>query len=285
MEQPETGELTLHEVSERLGVHYNTVYRYVRRGRLNARRVGGEWRVSTDDLARFGQDQPKRGKRGAKSWELHQQRLFDRLIEGDVEGSWEVVTGALDSGAEPTDLHLRLLGPTMSEIGERWAAGSLDIADEHRASAVTNLLLGRLSTHTRRRGRRRGRVVLGAAPGDHHSLPVAMMADVLRGHGFVAIDLGADVPPPSFGHSVRDADQLLAAALYAGAPDNDEQVRASVAAIRESAADGVGIIVGGRGIDGAEHAEALGADAFATTGQHVVELVEEMAEQRKANAA
>ncbi len=286
MEQPDTAdELTLHEVAERLDVHYNTVYRYVRRGRLAARRVGGEWRVDPAELDRFGEDQPRRGKRGATSWELHQHRLLDRLVDGDVEGSWEVVTGALDAGAEPTDLNLRLLGPTMAEIGERWATGDLDVADEHRASAVTNLLLGRLSTHTRRRGRRRGRVILGAAPGDHHSLAVAMMADVLRGHGYVAIDLGSDVPPPSFERSVRDADQLLAVALYAGAPHNDEQIAASIAAIRRGAAADVQLIVGGRGFEGAEHALALGADAFAASGDEVVELVDAIAEDRRSRAS
>ncbi|MEO1063426.1 MAG: B12-binding domain-containing protein [Actinomycetota bacterium] len=286
MAQPDGGgDLTLHEVAERLGVHYNTVYRYVRRGRLEARRVGGEWRVDPEALERFGDDQPKPGRRGAQSWELHQRRLLDRLVDGDVEGSWEVVTGALDSGAEPTDLHLRLLGPTMAEIGERWAAGELDVADEHRASAVTNLLLGRLSTHTRRRGRRRGRVILGAAPGDHHSLPVAMMADVLRGHGYVAIDLGADVPPPSFERSVRGADQLLAVTLYAGAADNDLRIAETVRAIRRGAESDVQIIVGGRGFTDAEHAISLGADSFAETGGAVVELVQAAADGRRARAA
>ena len=37
--------LTLLQVADKLGVHYMTVYRYVRTGRLPATRVGGIWQV------------------------------------------------------------------------------------------------------------------------------------------------------------------------------------------------------------------------------------------------
>ena len=42
--------LTLPEAAEELGVHYMTVYRYVRTGRLPAKRVGGTWQIAPADL-------------------------------------------------------------------------------------------------------------------------------------------------------------------------------------------------------------------------------------------
>ena len=43
--------LTLQEVADLLGVHYMTVYRYVRLGLLEASKVAGTWQVTPAALA------------------------------------------------------------------------------------------------------------------------------------------------------------------------------------------------------------------------------------------
>ena len=60
-------DLTLDEVASALGVHYMTVYKYVRTGRLPARRLAGRWRVSALDVAawRAGQTDTGPGVAGA----------------------------------------------------------------------------------------------------------------------------------------------------------------------------------------------------------------------------
>src|ERR1700759_4716903 len=52
--QPDSsaGLLNLQEVSDRLGVHYMTAYRYVRTGRLPAIQIGSHWFVDPRDLRR-----------------------------------------------------------------------------------------------------------------------------------------------------------------------------------------------------------------------------------------
>ncbi len=45
--------LTIQQVMERLQVSDETVYRYIRSGKLKAMRVGGLWRVSPEDLEKF----------------------------------------------------------------------------------------------------------------------------------------------------------------------------------------------------------------------------------------
>lgn len=45
--------LNTREVAARLSVSYCTVLRLITRGDLPAARVGGEWRVTEDDLADF----------------------------------------------------------------------------------------------------------------------------------------------------------------------------------------------------------------------------------------
>ena len=45
--------LTLQEVCERLRVTYRTALRYVRDKKIKASRVGGRWRIDSEDLRRF----------------------------------------------------------------------------------------------------------------------------------------------------------------------------------------------------------------------------------------
>ncbi len=46
-------EMNLKQAAASLGVHYMTAYRYVRTGRLRARRAGTEWVVYPEDLRAF----------------------------------------------------------------------------------------------------------------------------------------------------------------------------------------------------------------------------------------
>src|SRR4051794_38569193 len=89
--------ISLHEAAERLGVHYMTVYRYVRTGRLNAERDGARWLVDTAELDRLVAG-PRRRPRGRARAEAH-HALAARLLAGDEAGSWAVVESAIASGA------------------------------------------------------------------------------------------------------------------------------------------------------------------------------------------
>ncbi|HLH28750.1 MAG TPA: B12-binding domain-containing protein, partial [Acidimicrobiales bacterium] len=115
-----------------MGVHYMTIYRYIRTGRLPARKVGGEWQVDAAEVDRLRPGPAPRKPGGGHRWVP--ARLEQRLLAGDEPGAWAVVESALTAGAEPSDVHLHLLAPALRSIGEGWRRGELDVADEHRAS-------------------------------------------------------------------------------------------------------------------------------------------------------
>src|SRR4051794_39027576 len=46
--------LTVDEVAQRLNLHAKTVRRYIRAGRLKAKRIGKEYRITRTDLDEFG---------------------------------------------------------------------------------------------------------------------------------------------------------------------------------------------------------------------------------------
>ena len=194
-------EVGLREASEVLGLHYMTVYRYVRTGKLAARRVGGDWLVRRSDLealAREAQSPAERGRRGSPRHEPRVGRLVTTLLAGDEVGAWTVISEALAAGATVRAVDIELIGAAMQRSGERWERGAASVADEHRASVIAHRIIARAGAHVSRRGRHRGRIVLGAPVGEMHSLPSALLADVLRAEGFEVHDLGANVPTEDF---------------------------------------------------------------------------------------
>jgi MerR family transcriptional regulator, light-induced transcriptional regulator len=260
--------LTLHEVAQRLGVHYMTVYRYVRLGQLPAEQKGRAWQVRASDLERFVAGEPQARTRGSVRWNI---RFVNRLMAGDEAGAWGVVQAALASGMTPQQAYTDVIIPAMVSVGEKWAAGEIDVATEHAASQVTTRIVGRLGPQMRSRGVRRGTVVLGSTQTELHALPLSLFADLLRAARFEVLDLGVNLPPDDFAREVGDVDGIVAVAIGVTTPGQQGAISESLIAVR--GATDVPILLGGAGI-GEDEAMALGADGYARSGAEAVALVE-----------
>ena len=267
---PDAETLTLRQVAERLGVHYMTAYRYVRTGMLPALKEGTEWRVRAADLDEFSATPTAPAARGSANWPV---RLRSRMVAGDERGSWLVIESAMAAGLAPERVYLDVLAPALRRIGDDWNDGKATIAEEHRASAVAHRLIGRLGVRFAARGRPRGRVVVGAAPGERHRLPVAMVADILRAAGFEVIDLGGDVPVESFVEAVESV-APIAVGISAIGPASVPAAAEAAAAVK--AASDVPVLFGGPAFEGAEHAERLGGDGYAADGAEAARWVSDL---------
>jgi excisionase family DNA binding protein len=276
--------ISLQEAASRLGVHYMTAYRYVRTGRLPARRDGAQWFVDPRDLDRMQQQDHARPA-GRRPKADRTAILTARMTAGDEAGAWRVIDDALASGMDPGGVYLDLLAPVLRGVGAGWAAGTVTVAEEHRASAVALRLIGRLGPQFARRGRKRGMVIIGAPAGDQHSLPGAIVADLLRGEGFEVIDLGANTPDSSFAETAQDAARLIAVVIGVTAPGCDSAVQSIVQALRRSGST-VPVLIGGAAINGADDALSLGADAWTgPDGQSVITAVNGAAARRRPSPA
>jgi MerR family transcriptional regulator, light-induced transcriptional regulator len=260
-ERPASGLLGLQEAADRLGVHYMTAYRYVRTGRLRATRIGAQWWVDPRDLEAVGVGAVVAGQSRAATRTTSRanavRRLEDRLVAGDEPGAWTIVESRLGSGSNAEEILLDGLGLAMRSVGEGWEAGDYSVDDEHRATGVASRVVARLGASFTRRGPKRGSVILGTPPHELHGLPTAMAANVLRGHGFDVVDLGANVPEDAFGKAVAKTARPLAVAVGVTAGNHDRAVRAIVRAVRK-VSPGVPVLVGGAGIKGEGHAARLG---------------------------
>lgn len=254
--------ISLRDAAERLDLHYMTIYRYVRTGRLAATKSGGQWCVDLADLEGLviGSDPATRD--GSRTRAARQ--LEDRMIAADEAGAWSVVSQALTSGAEPSDIHLQMIIPAMQSIGDRWASHDLTVFDEHQASVVATRLVARLGPRFRLRSRPKAHVVVGLVAGDSHALTTAIMADLIRGRGYEVTDLGADTPPESFVEVVESAAvPPIAVAISSSQPSSIDVAKSTIAAIRAARPD-VAIAVGGTGIGDLGEATAIGDTVGAT---------------------
>ena len=268
--------LSLRAAAEQLGVHYMTAYRYLRLGTLPATKLRGVWQVRMGDLkALASREQPRPGPGGTR-WSPYRTQLRDRFTAGDEPGAWSLIERARVSGASPEDIHLKLIAPVLLAIGDAWIGGELDIAAEHRASGVATRVIGRLGPSFARRGRTRGTVVIGGAAGDHHSIPLAILGDILRGRGLAVVELGANTPPDSFVQSAREHDDVIAVAIGVGSDDSVESARDTARLLHEQL-PGIHVFVGGPAVTSERVARELGADDYGATAVDVADRCNEIA--------
>lgn len=120
--------------------------------------------------------------------------------------------------------------PLLHELGERWAAGEITVAQEHFASHV---LRGRLLGLARGWDRGTGpRAVLACPPEEHHDLALIVFGLALREQGWRITFLGADTPVDTLVDTVRrlqPAALVLAAAVESRWPPVEAAARALAA--------------------------------------------------------
>jgi excisionase family DNA binding protein len=188
--------VTLAQAAVRLRVHYQTAYRWVRRGQLPAVKVAGTYLVELRDLDAFAvtraapEAPPRRVE--VRDWDHQAGRFHQALIEGDELAVREQAHRLREGGVSVADLCDRVLAPALVRIGDGWARAAVSIAEEHRAAAICERLLGRLTPAPP--GRPRGVCVVASPPGDEHRLAGAMATAALREDHWRVHHLGVNVP-------------------------------------------------------------------------------------------
>lgn len=262
----------LKQVAQELGVHYMTAYRYVRTGQLAAEREGTGWVVAADVLEAFRQGRSTEA--GGPVDRVEQ--LHRHLVAGDEPGTWAVIERTLMAGWTAEQVLVELLAPAVARTTpeEGAAAGHLAATTAQRAAAT-------LTARFRRPGRHRGTIVLGAPPGEGHSLALALLTDLLRIRNVHVRELGGHVPAAAFIDAAARAERLLAIGIGVTDPARLGDARDVMLAVREML-PGVPMILGGQALADADLAAFAGADAWAADLPGVVDLVEDLITVRKA---
>lgn len=186
--------ITLQEAADRLGVHYQTAYKWVRDGTLAAEQVGRSYRLTTAEVDRWADERstPKAPPARRPDLDAGVDRLFELLVAGDEATARAMVETLVAQGTTATIVAGQLLAPVMGRIGVGWERDEVSVSVEHRATAIAERILADVMPNPR--GRRRGTAVVAGPSGERHGLASLMAAVALRDDNWRVEHLGADVP-------------------------------------------------------------------------------------------
>jgi methanogenic corrinoid protein MtbC1 len=117
--------------------------------------------------------------------------LLDALVRGDLEALH--LLDVMAAGSRIEDLIAEVVSPVMNRVGELWADGTIDVAQEHAASALVGAWLG-AQTKSVPPPLQPGLVITAAPVGERHELGLVMFGVFLRRQGIRVLHLGADLP-------------------------------------------------------------------------------------------
>ena len=167
----------------------------------DARSPGGPVRcVEADGTGGVGRAVP------ADSWRAY----WDALSAGDPSSAVRVALDLRSSGTGVADILDDLVAAAQSEVGRLWAANRWNVAQEHRATSVSEEVVAALAATVQPTGDR-GTAVVTCVDGEWHALASRVVASVLREGGWQVHHLGASVP-------VAHLVEFLAASLFVDDP-------------------------------------------------------------------
>lgn len=168
--------------------------------------------------------------------------LLGASLAGRRAEAERVAAGALAAGASVAELHAAL-ERVQAELGRRWQAGEIGVAEEHLGSRVTEAVL-HLVRERAPRAQERGRTALTASvAGNLHDIGARMVADRFELAGWRSLFLGADTPAGDLGRALEDLGPDLVA-LSVGLGTQLRAAAGLVAAVRARTA--AVVLVGGR---------------------------------------
>lgn len=198
-------------------------------------------------------------------------RYLLAILEGDRRAAVGIIDDAAASGICPREIYTSILRPVAQEIGRLWHLGDATVAEEHFATATTQLVMGALYSRLPRATQNGKTAVAAGVEGDAHELGIRMVADFLEMDGWRVIYLGVNVPADDLAQAVEDyqADMLM---LSATLVTHLVRAESAVAATR-ARRPGLKVIVGGGAFTACPgHAAAIGANGFAKDASEAAAL-------------
>jgi len=186
--------------------------------------------------------------------------FLDLLGARDRAGALALARSLLAGGASTAEVIDDILSVAQRGVGERWETGEWTVSQEHAATAIVEAVLASLAP-TERTAEWKGALVLACCEQEWHSVPARMLAELLRGHGWVVTFLGASVSADDLGGTLRLAEPV---ALLVSCSVSMNLLGAA-RVIDAAHAVGYRVLVGGSALPTAARASALGADGWASS--------------------
>ncbi|MDY7226353.1 cobalamin B12-binding domain-containing protein [Hyalangium rubrum] len=133
------------------------------------------------------------------------QRYLAAQLRGDRREALRLlVDEGLLQGIPLQDIHLKVIQPAQYEIGRLWQENIISVAQEHLATAISQLALSHLYRHLPRDPANGKVIMLSCVEGELHEVGARMASDFLEMAGFDVRFLGANVPTDHLVRMVRE---------------------------------------------------------------------------------
>jgi methanogenic corrinoid protein MtbC1 len=210
----------------------------------------------------------------------------DAVFETDKEAAFRAVSEALERGMTPEEIVFKVVIPAVEEMMTRIAMDpDANLAQHFMTAQIASEVTEKMLEKFEHSPEIIGKVVIGTAHGDLHSLGKRIVMGCLKALMVDVVDLGVNVPAERFVDEARNRDaQVIAISAMmvhtANGPQGSIKVRQL---LREQGLEGrIRIAVGGAPyrFDG-ELYRAVGADAYATDGITAGRLIIDLIHQVK----
>ena len=169
--------------------------------------------------------------------------FLQALLTGQRHAAVQIAREAFRDGLTLEQLYVEVFEPALYEIGARWEANRLTVAQEHTATAITQYVMAQVYSPSPSRPLD-GTIVLTGVEGEMHNVGAVMVGDILEAGGRHVRFLGTNLPAASIVGTIRET-----AATHVGISAtmlfNVGAVQQLIEAIRSEFGPRIAIIVGG----------------------------------------
>lgn len=201
---------------------------------------------------------------------------LNRLLYGKRSIAVKYILDLVNSGINIKDVYIHIFQPTQYEVGRLWQTGKISVAQEHYATAVTQMAMSQLYSKIFETPKIGKNMIATCPSGELHEIGVRMLADIFELSGWDTYYLGANTPESGILSTIeKEKPDLIA--ISAAMTYHLSKVENLINYIRKSNYPDIKILVGGYVFKSVTDLwKEVGADGFAPDAIKALELVNNM---------
>jgi methanogenic corrinoid protein MtbC1 len=208
------------------------------------------------------------------------REYHDHLIRGDKNTASRLILNAVENNVPIKEIYLNVFQISQYEVGRRWLASEITVAQEHFCSAATQMIMSQLYPYIFSGDRSGKNMVAASIGGELHEMGIRMVADFFEMDGWNTYYLGANTPM----RSILDAAEHNKASLIClsiAMPYHGRLLKQCIDEIRDHPqGSNLKILVGGNAVIRRNgDYQAFGADGFAENAESAVDLANKLLNQ------
>lgn len=205
-------------------------------------------------------------------------RYLALQLKGDRRGAVRLlVEEGLGRGVPVPELQFEVIQAAQREIGRLWEENRISVAQEHLATAISQVALAQLYQATVGQPRSGKTILVACVDGELHDFPARLLADHLDLQGYDVRFLGASVPIDDLLGFI-EAERPHLVALSVTMSFHAEKLRETVRAVK-ARFPVMPVVAGGHACQWAEGlAKEAGAAGCAGDGRDAAELIRRVLE-------